>query len=130
MLARMDDPGLRSTDPRFIADAEVRANGGEIIHHGPLRIVFARDRLVKALLGDVGRDGQAGCDGFVEKTQRCIKAAQQGGVAELDVGQVPGRGPGMVGFGSVVYGATKGATPFPAGVNTPSVPVRSNAPSG
>jgi hypothetical protein len=25
-------------DARFIADAEVRANGGEIIHRGPLRV--------------------------------------------------------------------------------------------
>ena len=25
-------------DPRFIAEAEVRANGGEIVHRGPLRV--------------------------------------------------------------------------------------------
>ena len=25
-------------DPRFVADAEVRANGGEIVHRGPLRV--------------------------------------------------------------------------------------------
>jgi hypothetical protein len=25
-------------DPRFIADAEVRANGGEILYRGPLRV--------------------------------------------------------------------------------------------
>lgn len=26
------------TDRRFIADGEVRANGGEIVHRGPLRV--------------------------------------------------------------------------------------------
>lgn len=25
-------------DPRFVADAEVRANGGAIVHRGPLRV--------------------------------------------------------------------------------------------
>jgi hypothetical protein len=29
-------------DPRFIAQAEVRANGGEILHRGPLRVDDAR----------------------------------------------------------------------------------------
>ncbi len=29
-------------DPRFIADAEVRANGGEVIYRGPLRVDDAR----------------------------------------------------------------------------------------
>jgi hypothetical protein len=25
-------------DPRFVVDAEVRANGGEILHRGPIRV--------------------------------------------------------------------------------------------
>lgn len=32
-------PGTPGTpDSRFVADAEVRANGGEIVHRGPLRV--------------------------------------------------------------------------------------------
>lgn len=31
-----------ASDPRFVADAEVRANGGEIIYRGPLRVDDAR----------------------------------------------------------------------------------------
>jgi len=27
-----------ASDPRFVGDAEVRANGGEIIYRGPLRV--------------------------------------------------------------------------------------------
>lgn len=30
--------GGNAPDPRHVADAEVRANGGEIIHRGPLRV--------------------------------------------------------------------------------------------
>lgn len=30
----MSDP----SDPRFVADAEVRANGGEVVYRGPLRV--------------------------------------------------------------------------------------------
>ncbi len=31
-------PGDGQPDPRFVADGEVRANGGEIIYRGPLRV--------------------------------------------------------------------------------------------
>jgi hypothetical protein len=33
-----DRAGAPQPDPRFIADAEVRANGGEIVYRGPLRV--------------------------------------------------------------------------------------------
>ncbi len=29
---------MTGVDPRFVADAIVRANGGEILHRGPLRV--------------------------------------------------------------------------------------------
>lgn len=33
-----DRIGALQPDPRFVADAEVRANGGEILYRGPLRV--------------------------------------------------------------------------------------------
>jgi hypothetical protein len=34
--------GASQPDPRLVADAEVRANGGEIVYRGPLRVDDAR----------------------------------------------------------------------------------------
>lgn len=36
-MAATRDEGARG-DPRFVADGEVRANGGEILYRGPLRL--------------------------------------------------------------------------------------------
>ncbi len=34
----LDQVDAAPPDPRFVADAEVRANGGEIVYRGPLRV--------------------------------------------------------------------------------------------